>query len=58
MKLHYQLLVAESGALPVVLMIYGLFGNLDNLGVLERELNQHCKVIKVDLLNPRAITAF
>lgn len=50
MKLHYQLLVAESDALPVVL-IHGLFGNLDNLGVLARELNQHCKVIKVDLRN-------
>lgn len=50
MKLHYQLLVAESDALPVAL-IHGLFGNLDNLGVLARELNQHCKVIKVDLRN-------
>ena len=31
MKLHYQLLAAESDALPV-LLIHGLFGNLDNLG--------------------------
>lgn len=33
------------------MLIHGLFGNLDNLGVLARELNQHCKVIKVDLRN-------
>lgn len=45
MKLHYQLLVAESDALPVVL-IHGLFGNLDNLGVLASELNQHCKALR------------
>ncbi len=50
MKLHYQLLIAESDALPVVL-IHGLFGNLDNLGALVRELNQHCKVIKINLRN-------
>ncbi|MGO2466284.1 MAG: esterase, partial [Serratia proteamaculans] len=31
MKLHYQLLSTESDALPVIL-IHGLFGNLDNLG--------------------------
>lgn len=57
MKLHYQLLAAESDALPV-LLIHGLFGNLDNLGVLARDLHQRHSVIKVDLrnhgLSPRA----
>lgn len=50
MKLHYQLLATESDALPVIL-IHGLFGNLDNLGVLARDLNQQHSVIKVDLRN-------
>ncbi|USQ50695.1 esterase [Serratia marcescens] len=57
MKLHYQLLAAESDALPV-LLIHGLFGNLDNLGVLARDLHKQHTVIKVDLrnhgLSPRA----
>ena len=60
MKLHYQLLAAEAAtpaSLPIVL-IHGLFGNLDNLGVLARDLNQQHTVIKVDLrnhgLSPRA----
>lgn len=57
MKLHYQLLAAESDALPV-LLIHGLFGNLDNLGVLARDLHKQHSVIKVDLrnhgLSPRA----
>ncbi|MBL3217301.1 esterase, partial [Klebsiella pneumoniae] len=46
MKLHYQLLAAESDALPV-LLIHGLFGNLDNLGVLARDLHKQHTVIKV-----------
>lgn len=50
MKLHYQLLAAESDALPV-LLIHGLFGNLDNLGVLARNLSQRHNVVKVDLRN-------
>jgi pimeloyl-ACP methyl ester carboxylesterase len=50
MKLHYQLLATESDALPVIL-IHGLFGNLDNLGVLARDLNQQHSVVKVDLRN-------
>lgn len=57
MKLHYQLLAAESDALPV-LLIHGLFGNLDNTGVLARDLHKQHTVIKVDLrnhgLSPRA----
>ncbi|KFK95152.1 acyl-CoA esterase [Serratia sp. Ag1] len=50
MKLHYQLLAAEADTLPVIL-IHGMFGNLDNLGVLARDLNQQHTVIKVDLRN-------
>lgn len=53
MKLHYQLLAAQAenaDTLPI-LLIHGLFGNLDNLGVLARDLNQRHSVIKVDLRN-------
>lgn len=53
MKLHYQLLAAQAvnaDTLPI-LLIHGLFGNLDNLGVLARDLNQQHSVIKVDLRN-------
>jgi esterase len=50
MKLHYQLLTTEAPTLPIVL-IHGMFGNLDNLGVLARVLNQQHTVIKVDLRN-------
>ncbi len=53
MKLHYQLLPAQTAqpaSLPL-LLIHGLFGNLDNLGQLARELNQQHAVIKVDLRN-------
>lgn len=57
MKLHYELLAAGSVGLPM-LLIHGLFGNLDNLGVLARDLNQRHSVVKVDLrnhgLSPRA----
>lgn len=53
MKLHYRLQepeVAGSHALPVVL-IHGLFGTLDNLGVLGRDLKQQHRVLQVDLRN-------
>ncbi|EFE93443.1 esterase [Serratia odorifera] len=53
MKLHYQLLAAQAeqtNALPIVL-IHGLFGNLDNLGVLARDLHRQHPVVKVDLRN-------
>lgn len=60
MKLHYQLLTAEVATpanLPIILL-HGLFGNLDNLGILARDLNHQHNVIKVDLrnhgLSPRA----
>ncbi|MFU2318413.1 esterase [Rahnella sp. PCH160] len=53
MKLHYRLQepeVAGSDALPV-LLIHGLFGTLDNLGVLARDLKQQHRVLQVDLRN-------
>lgn len=53
MKLHYQLLNRQSATpatLPI-LLLHGLFGNLDNLGVLARDLNQQHTIIKVDLRN-------
>lgn len=59
MKLNFRLQNAPSptSALPIIL-IHGLFGNLDNLGVLARDLQQHHNVIQVDLrnhgLSPRA----
>lgn len=53
MKLHYRLQPAESSenkALPV-LLIHGLFGTLDNLGILARDLKQQHSVLQVDLRN-------
>ena len=53
MKLHYQLLAtdaATSATLPIVLL-HGLFGDLDNLGILARDLVKQRPVIKVDLRN-------
>ncbi|MFC0229557.1 esterase [Serratia aquatilis] len=53
MKLHYQLMPQEasaSAASPIILL-HGLFGNLDNLGMLARDLSQHHPVCKVDLRN-------
>lgn len=52
MKLNFRLQNAPSptSALPIIL-IHGLFGNLDNLGVLARDLQQHHNVIQVDLRN-------
>ncbi len=53
MKLHYRLQGSEvtgSTALPV-LLIHGLFGTLDNLGILARDLRQQHNVLQVDLRN-------
>ncbi|EIC84495.1 esterase [Serratia sp. M24T3] len=53
MKLHYRMQQAESStstALPV-LLVHGLFGTLDNLGVLARDLKQQHSVLQVDLRN-------
>lgn len=52
MKLNYRLQNAQqpTHALPIVL-IHGLFGNLDNLGILARDLQKQHDVIQVDLRN-------
>lgn len=52
MKLHYRMQNAQqpSGLRPVVL-IHGLFGTLDNLGVLGRDLQQQRDVVQIDLRN-------
>ncbi len=53
MKLHYRLqesATPDSETLPV-LLIHGLFGTLDNLGVLARDLKQQHSVLQVDMRN-------
>ena len=41
----------EHGQGPAVILIHGLFGSLDNLGLLARALCEHYRVISVDLRN-------
>ncbi|WP_378008111.1 alpha/beta fold hydrolase [Aeromonas jandaei] len=41
----------EQGQGPAVILIHGLFGSLDNLGLLARALGEHSRVISVDLRN-------
>ncbi|MCG8706970.1 esterase [Brenneria sp. 4F2] len=59
MKLNYRWHYAHqpNGKLPVIL-IHGLFGNLDNLGALGRDLQNQRDVLQLDLrnhgLSPRA----
>lgn len=36
---------------PAIVLIHGLFGNLDNLGVLARDLGQHYNLLQIDLRN-------
>jgi esterase len=52
MKLHFRLQNALSPipSLPIIL-IHGLFGNLDNLGILARDLQKDHNMIQVDLRN-------
>ncbi len=53
MKLHYRLqepATPEIATLPV-LLIHGLFGTLDNLGVLARDLKQQHSLLQVDMRN-------
>lgn len=53
MKLNYQFFPITDSQLqqPVVVLIHGLFGNLDNLGVARKYLNQTYPVLSVDLRN-------
>ncbi len=59
MKLNFRLqnALSPTPSLPIIL-IHGLFGNLDNLGVLARDLQKEHNVIQVDLrdhgLSPRS----
>ncbi|WP_236757932.1 alpha/beta fold hydrolase [Aeromonas cavernicola] len=41
----------DQGQGPVVMLIHGLFGSLDNLGLLARSLEPQYRVISVDLRN-------
>ncbi|MCX0429361.1 alpha/beta fold hydrolase [Aeromonas veronii] len=41
----------EQGQGPAVILIHGLFGSLDNLGLLARALGEQYRVISVDLRN-------
>nr|WP_314418160.1 esterase [uncultured Erwinia sp.] len=52
MNLNVRLQSEQSATddLPLVL-IHGLFGSLDNLGVLARELKQHRRLIQLDVRN-------
>jgi esterase len=52
MKLNFRLqnALSPTSALPIIL-IHGLFGNLDNLGVLARDLQKDHNVIQIDLRN-------
>ena len=53
MKLHHQLFPAldTQSQNPTIVLIHGLFGNLDNLGLLRKYLNQDYPVLCVDLRN-------
>lgn len=59
MKLNFRLqnALSPTPSLPIILL-HGLFGNLDNLGVLARDLQKEHNVIQVDLrdhgLSPRS----
>ncbi|HAP81896.1 MAG TPA: esterase, partial [Enterobacteriaceae bacterium] len=50
MKLHTRMQTAQQShtASPIVL-VHGLFGSLDNLGVLARELVTDFDIVQVDM---------
>lgn len=48
--LNYHISEPSSNK-PWLVLIHGLFGNLDNLAVIRRELQQEYKVLSVDLLD-------
>lgn len=49
--LNYSLLGPELGAAPVLVIIHGLFGSLENLGPIARVLAESHSVVSVDLPN-------
>lgn len=50
-KMSALLNYRQKGTGQTILLIHGLFGNMDNLGLLERELASDYQVISVDLRN-------
>lgn len=46
-QLHYK----DQGDGEIIILIHGLFGSLDNLGLLARDLVKDHRVISVDLRN-------
>lgn len=51
MNLNYRLQTARAVVHSPVVLLHGLFGNLDNLSALGRELQQEATVVQVDLRN-------
>lgn len=52
MRLNTRLQIAQqSNNTPPIILIHGLFGSLDNLGVLARDLVQRYRLLQVDLRN-------
>ncbi|HBV39312.1 MAG TPA: esterase, partial [Erwinia sp.] len=52
MKLNFRLQSEQTAVSDVpVVLIHGLFGNLDNLGVLARDLKKDRRVIQLDVRN-------
>lgn len=52
MKLNTRLQICpDAQHLPPIVLIHGLFGSLDNLGILARDLHQHRTVLQIDLRN-------
>lgn len=49
--LNYSVLGPELGSAPVVVVIHGLFGSLENLGPIARVLAEHYSIVSVDLPN-------
>jgi len=49
MNLNYE--VSGLDTAPVVVLIHGLFGDLDNLKSISRALNEHYRVINLDVRN-------
>lgn len=47
MKLNYRI----QGNGPIIVLLHGLFGNLDNLGVIARDLQHDFQTLQVDLRN-------
>lgn len=51
MLLHHQISGESSTEAKVLFLIHGLFGSLDNLAVIARELSKHFKIVSVDMRN-------